>query len=342
MLSLSYSRRVNDFGVCSFVVNSQNLYAAEILKNRIVEVWRKPHNLTVPYKEDTYIIRAIRNEFNGANNQMTVMCLSGNWLLATRVVAWKAGTSGKATFSAYKAETLAKDLVKYNLGSSATTGNGRIVDGTHSLVTVQTDAATGGTISINCAYENLLATLQSVSDLGAGDFAMYWTGSAWDFRWYNGQLGTDRSSSLLFALERSNIEYPSSIDDYTSEKTLAIIGGQGEEAERNVRTKQSATYAADNKIEMFVDARDVTAGATDENTQLDARGDAALLEAAAINDLQFSIVQTVNSYYGTDYFLGDLARVLYAGRTRTVKISEVVIEFAEGQDEKVTIGVSDE
>jgi len=337
MQMLQYSRLVNNFGVCQFVISEDNQYAAECVKNYRVEIWRKVAGASW-YREENYIIRRKKTEWKGTKNIITVTAVSGNWLLQTRIVAWRTGTANRATFDSQKAETVAKTLVRYNLASDATTANGRVVAG-NTTNTVQAAGATGNTIDIACAYDNLLTTLQAVADVGGGDFNMVWTGSVWDFRWYNGQLGTDRTTTLVFALERGNLENPSLTEDWMSEKTLAVVGGQGEEADRNIRTRQGADWSAANQVELFVDARDIEAGATNENDLLDKRGDTELAATEASSVLLFSIAQSENSRYGIDYSLGDLGKVLYAGVAATFKVSEVVVTFQTGADETIVVGV---
>jgi hypothetical protein len=338
MVWQEYTRRVNNFGMLRFLLPEGHKYAAEIQKNRRIEVWRKPEAGSW-YKEETYIIRGTQYAWNGAANDLLVTGVTGNWLLSTRIVAWKSGTANRSTFDSQKAETVAKNLVKYNLGSDATTANGRIVAGNLSSVTVQADAAGGNAIDWSCAFENLLSTLQGVAEIGGGDFGMYWTGSAWDFRWYTGQIGTDRSASLVFSLARDNLDSPSLTNDWLQEKTLAIIGGQGEGDDRNVRTKQGADWSAENQIEVFVDARDVNVGEANENDLLDKRGEATLSAAKARSLLEFKIKQSQFARYGTDYTVGDLGTVVYGNANATVQIAEVKVTFAAGRDEVISIGV---
>jgi hypothetical protein len=338
MLYLNYTRKVNSICVCQFAIGENHPYASQIVKNYRVEVWRKTEHISF-YKEDVFILRSKKYTWNGKTNDLVVGAVGGNWLLSTRIIAYAAGTSGKNAFSSIKAETVAKELVKYNLGSSATTGNGRKVDGVLSSVAVEADGATGNDTDINCAWDNLLETLQVVSRKGGGDFNMVWTGTQWEFRWYNGQLGLDLRATLIFSLKRGNLEKPVLTTDWTSEKTLAIIGGQGEGIDRAIRTRQGTDYSSANQVEMFVDARDVEAGSANENTLLDQRGDSELDSARTHSVLDFSIIQFVNSRYGEDYSLGDLARVDYAGVTDDVQINQVVVNFQAEKDEVINIGV---
>ena len=121
-----------------------------------------------------------------------------------------------------------KTLVSYNAGSSATAGNSRLRTGTISGLTVEADGANGNTLDWFCAYDNLLESLQKLAAIAGGDFDLAQTAvGAWQFRWHTGQLGTDRTATAIFALERSNMANPQDQLLRTVEKTACIVGGKG-------------------------------------------------------------------------------------------------------------------
>jgi hypothetical protein len=200
-----------------------------------------------------------------------------------------------------------KTLVQYNAGASATTANGRIRDGVIEGITVAADGGFGNVISKGCAYENLLEALQKIAAIGGGDFDLVKTGAAtWQFRWYTGQRGTDRTDSVLFALERGNMAAPEYTHDRVDERTVAIVAGQGEESDRAVEVRTGPDYAADNDIETFVEASDLTTTAG-----LQSRGDTELEESRARQQFEFAVLQTPGCFYGVHYGLGDLVKAQY-------------------------------
>ena len=132
-----------------------------------------------------------------------------------------------------------------------------------------------------------------------------------EFRYYPGQRGTDRSATVTFSLEYGNMRNPKVRIDRSAERTVALIAGQGEGADRQVRVRTGVNYTATNDIEMFVQATDIDAKRTDALTALDARGDSALDEARAHTTFDFDVIQAGARVYGRDYDLGDLVRARY-------------------------------
>jgi len=254
-------------------------------------------------------------------------------MLGWRVVAWMAGTANRSNFQNAKAETVMKTLVSYNAGGNATTGNGRIRNGTITGISVQADGAGGNTISIDCAYTNLLETLQKLAPIAGGDFDLVKTGAqAWEFRWYAGQRGTDRTATLLFALERGNMAEPVYEYDRLDEATVAIVAGQGEGADRAVVVRTGPDYAAGNDIETFVDARNNTT--TDG---LNASGDAKLQDARARQQFGYRVVQTPGCAYGVHYGLGDLVKAQYGPVNVAQKIVGVTVSLDRDGAEKIDV-----
>jgi hypothetical protein len=165
---------------------------------------------------------------------------------------------------------------------------------------VEADAAHGPSIDYYCAYYNLLETLQKLAVIGLGDFDMVPYVAGYEFRWYDGQLGTDRTATTLFAVERGNMANPVYDLDNRAEQTIALVGGQGLGADRNVVVRQGSGYTTTNDIEKFLYATYIatTAG-------LQAEGDRYLLNHEAINSLKYNILQTYSTQYGLHYFFGD-------------------------------------
>ncbi len=254
-------------------------------------------------------------------------------LLGRRSVAYRTGTANRSDFASVKAETIAKTLVEYNAGPSATVVNGRIRTPNTLGVVVAADQARGNTLSYACAWANLLTSLRKLAKIGGGDFALNKTGAQqFVFEWYAGQLGTDRSATVSFALGRGNMAEPHYVEDHTAEKTVAIVGGQGEGDSRAVAVRTSADYGATNDVELFVDGRSLS---TTEG--LNADGDAALAENQARREFTFKVVQTPGCFYGQHYFLGDLVTAQYGGLSQRFKVKAVNVSV--DQDGKETVDV---
>jgi hypothetical protein len=259
--------------------------------------------------------------------------------LAWRIVAWTAAYTNRSKFTSAKAETIANTLVKYNITSDATIANGREREGALTGVTVEADGAEGNTIDWYCAYDNLLETLQDLTLVGGGDFDLVKTSStAWQYRWYTGQLGTDNSSSVTFALERGNMGNPVYIDNRLNEKTVCIVGGQGETSSRTIEVRTGTNYAAGNNIETFEQATDITTQAG-----LQSRGDKALAEVEAVKEFSFDVLQIPGCEYGDDYVLGDLVTAVnpYDQTTYTVKVQSVSVSIEKDGTEDINVEMSE-
>jgi hypothetical protein len=226
--------------------------------------------------------------------------------------------------------------VKYNATSSGTTGDGRARNVSLTGISIQTDGATGNTIDFLCAWRNLLSAVQEVAQIGGGDFALVKTGAqAWEFRWYAGQLGTDRSATITFATQYGNMANPKLVRNSMEERTIAIVGGQGEESARSVVVRTGANVAT-NPAEVFVDARSYTATAG-----LEAEGDRELDAMKRRDALTFDVLQVPSTLYGVHYDLGDLVTAVYQDVTATKMVRRVGVSLAEDGREQIRVEMAD-
>jgi hypothetical protein len=334
-LSLAYTKQVNAPGLCQFNLNGNHAAVGLLALDGQIEVYRRDQAQDIDWYADFFgLYRGTEQTSKAGLDLFTAFCPGQMSFLGRRHVLYAAGTANRTEFAAVAAETVMKTLVNYNAGSVATTGNSRKRTGTITGITVAADAAGGNTISWSCAYKNLLEQLQAIAQIAAGDFDLVRTGAqSWEFRFYEDQLGTDRSATLTFALEYGNMADPVYRLMRMDEKTVAIIGGQDTGANRAIRTRNGPDYTSDNDIELFVDGRN-----DNTDAKLDARGDAALDKAAARNEFKYAVLQTPSSLYGKHYFLGDLVKAKYKTVNVTQQVYAVSVSFA-GKEAKEVIGV---
>lgn len=331
--ALSYTNVVNGTGVLEVTYLADDAAAAYLAINGRVDVVRWDTAAGIARTVDwTGLVRQMQWRREAAD-MVTARAVTLHDLLATRVVAWYQGTANRSVFTSVAAETICKTLVSYNAGSAATTANGRLRTGTISGLTVQTDGGGGNTLTWECAYANLLDTVQAVCRVGGGDFNLVRSGSNVEFRWYPGQMGTDRRSTVMFAVERGNMGEPVATLDYTEERTVALVGGKGEGTSRTVVVRTGAGYGSGADREMWVDAQnqDTTAG-------LNAAGDQRLAETQARREFAFRVLQTPGCLYGLHYGVGDLVRARWRGTDYDVKIESVQVA-ATRDGETVDVGV---
>lgn len=303
-LELGASVRVNSYGVLKAMLSGKHKALAQLTNNSQVEFFYKydGENWT------SFFGGIYRAQFQKQPNEpyFTLTALGYLWLLKTRIIAYPALVANKTSFAAVKAETIMKSLVTANITSAATVANGRLRDGTNwpsTLITVQADAAGGATQDWYCDSENLLASLQRLSPIAGGDFDLVKTsGSTFDFRFYNGQMGADRTSTVKFSIGLGNMGEPDYSFDRTNEATVAIVGGPGEDAVREFATRTGAGYGTGNDIEVFVPATNVESG---NSAGLASAGDLELQKRKATESFEFKVIQTLSTRFGKDYLLGD-------------------------------------
>jgi hypothetical protein len=329
MRRFNYSKRVNAPGMLVMDLDGGHSAIDLFDYDFQIEVWRRDIANGIAWYADFEAFWRDEERFANPDGLTTyrAFCPGQMDYLARSIVAYPAGTDARSAHTADPGETVLKNLVKYNATSGGTTGDGRVrnVDTWGSYISIDTDAAGGSTITYNCAHENLLSALQRAAAIAGGDFALVKTGAqAWEFRFYSGQLGTDRSASVTFALKHGNMGTPSLTYNRIREKTAAIVGGQGEGAARSFEvrtgTNHQATY---NSREVFVSGIQYTTAAG-----LQSAGDAHLDEFEAKTEMQWEAIQQKSTRYGLHYFLGDLVTGYYQGVTATQQIVGVDINVA--------------
>lgn len=335
-INLAYARTVNTPGIISITLSGNHSILTSIEDKWVFEVWRKTDK-TGWSREIVGLFRNLKWEY-ADNPTATIQCYDILSMLGWRIVAYKANTTNRSKFISKKAETIANTLVKYNATASGTTADGRIRLGTISGMSVEADGASGNTLDWFCAYDNLLETLQDLAIVGGGDFDVVKTGAnAYQFRWYENQLGTDKSSNLIFAMNYGNMANPTYSIERSHAVSVAIVGGQGEEADREVYAYTSSDYNLTlNNIETFHSATNV-----DTTSGLKTRGYQELAKKAPKAKFGFSVLQTPGCQYGEDYVLGDLVSVInpFTSDKYTMKIVTIQISLSEDGSEKINIGM---
>lgn len=320
-LDLAYTSRVNETGLLTVTFDAEAAALAALEHRGQVEAYRRDTDNGIAWRCEFAGLYLDQERRYTDHGEFTATCPGLLWLLATRYVLYYAGTTNRSTFSNKRAETIMKTLVDYNASANATVANGRLRTPGSLGVTVEADGGGGNVVSIGCSWDNLLATLQKLASTGGGDYNLVKTAATtWEFRWYAGQLGTDRSADVTFALEYGNMRNPVYRKARTKEATVVIVAGRGLGDERTLRIRTGGAYSAANDIEKFVQANMLSAP-----DSLDAEGDRSLAEMAAEDEFDFTVMQSGAKLYGRDYFLGDLVKAKYETVEATRKILGVTI-----------------
>jgi len=342
---LTYTKRVNDVGVCRFRVPADHTVVNLLSDKSIVEVYRRNIDLGIDWTLDwSGVYRdAIFERRDVAT--FDAICYSNEHLLQWRIVDYAAGTNNRNDFSSAKGETVLKNIVTYNMTSSGTTGDGRKRNATnagtvnYSTITVQADSASGNTISVGVFGMSVLEACKKVARVAGGDFGLVRTSAAtYQFRWYLGQLGTDRSTGsaqVQFNPDRGNMAESRYQVTRSTEYTQANVWGAGDASLRDWVSRTGTNYAAaTNDIEGYVDARELSLGNT---TGLNAKGDVALDQMRSKTLMTFRPVQTPTTAYGLHYFLGDKVVSYDYGVSTTHRIQAVTVTASADTAEDISL-----
>lgn len=140
--------------------------------------------------------------------------------------------------------------------------------------------------------------------------------------------GTDRSANqterppMIFNVDYDNVNGREYVSDTTEYKNTAIVGGQGEGADRKITTVGDENTGME-RYEMFVDARDI-----EDESALPDRGKSKLADYTC-SDTYSSEVDA--SEYQTKWDLGDV--VVTIDREYGVNMNERIVEITETFDE---------
>jgi hypothetical protein len=335
---LACSLRVNSPGQLRAQFRGAHVSANQLAHLGQVHYWRRDRANGIGwYRHFAGVYLGQVRAKSGPTSKLEIVCLGHLEKLRRRIVNWAAGTANRSVFSNQPGETIMKTLVTYNATASATTANGRKRDGAITGVSVQADGGGGNSLTWRCFGDNLLETLQELAPLAGGDFDLVQTGAnTYEFRWYAGQLGTDRTATVTFSEGNGTMgewEY-----EYMrlEEGTVACVWGQGEESEREYVTRTGPDYSVDNDREIFVDANDIKSGDT---AGLNARGDSKLDEARARERLRFKVHQTPATLFGKHYFLGDLATAVHPVTGAAIVVKVWAVSLGLSSDGKETLDV---
>lgn len=345
-ISLSYTKRLNEPGFATVVLPRAHAAASNLDLDSVVLFFRgQPHDAVgVSYYQDfDGIWRGNIRETTTSGRKTVTLYIPGSLsLIAREIVAFKAGVANRSTWSSKTVAQIWSDVLNYNF---TVVDAQRILPFT-SLSTVPRvsfdSAPTGPTIDYAAAYRNVLTVLQELANIGGFYFIASsnasFSGVIGDYQ--NVRLlvnsGTDRSATVTFALGRANVVSVDLDERRINEPTKMIVGGQGDGTSRTVNVRTSSEYDEINHSEMFIDARDLATSAA-----LDAKGDTKLAETAYKPRFTFRASQAPGSYYGRDYFLGDLVYALYEDTGFTQRIVGVTVAVGEDGKEAIELDLDD-
>lgn len=303
-----------------------------------IEVWRNVAGQLRLEGDAVWLVRRRRT----THDALRITALHANHLLMRRIVAYPAASSYTSK-SADAADDLIKAFVRQNMGAGVVSADR---DSTTAADQAQTDISTYVTIPADVGAAASIAKAATrrrldevVRELGeasttAGTYLTCEIVSPGDgtlvLQTYTTQRGTDHRAGtadpVIFSADRGNIENVELDEDYTDEVTVAIAGGQGEEAARLIRVAADTTRITAspfNRIERFVDMSNV-----DDADQLQDEADAALRAGRPRITLTGDLVETDGCTRGVHFDLGDMVTVLEGGELYDVRLDVLHITYA--------------
>jgi hypothetical protein len=303
---LEYTKTLNDPG--SFTIVLPGSFRDDFLQEGYrVEIWYTPEG-GAPFLD---FFGLIHKPTYATNEQgLQTITITGQrmlGILGRRIVVYDSGTS-QANKTDY-ADDMIKAIVRENFGASA---GARAINSAY--FSVAGDTSQGVSVSKKFSRRNVLEVCQEIA---AASFENG-TPVYFDFTRINDQKiqlqtfinfqGTDQRANLIFSLDRANLKIPVYELDYSAERNVAYVGGQGQGEDRNVIIRTDATRAERNiwsRKEAFADQRNTNLAAS-----LNSEGDAVLREGKPRKRFSAELVSTGQTIYGKDWRFGDRVTAL--------------------------------
>jgi hypothetical protein len=336
-LSLAISKQLNAIDMLTCSIESRSPSFQYMDMGAIIQVWRQDVELGIPNTlEFSGIIRK-RVAVREITLRYTLQAVGMLALLADRVIAYKANKTNLSKFTAQPAETIIKRLFNFNIGSSATTANGRLIDGRTTGFSTAATAGTGTSLTLKCSMLPLLKTIQEIAYTGGLAYTLtYTTPATWVFTTFVGQIGTDRTASIALSVSTGTVGRITQVQDLLSDFNTVIVGGSGTE-----EAKQYATFPTSG-IPTGLDLREtVQDGKNQQNSTLGylqqfGRKTLAIQQRRRVQ-YAVDVLQTSEMRYGRDYFFGDKITVNWERSKISQYVVGVGLEWKSTGDEVISV-----
>jgi len=310
----SILRVVNGRGAFAMTMDANAPKLADVEQDGQVEFWWEDADLEIAWhKEFEGFIRLKRHHYSVKNgHKVTILGPGYNDLLFRTLVDAAAGSA------AANKDGVAETVLKAYVNAEAGPGAGARA---RSGLTIEADGADGNDDHWSEPSKNLLDVCQRIARVGGGDFAIVGNGAAaFVLNWYDGQLGTDRRTSVTFSVERGNLDNVQ-WDEWGDDVNAVMVLGQGKHANRTRTWYTDAARIATttwNRYELDRDCRD-----TDDSDVYQSRADESLELGRPKQNVHFEVAQLPGCAYGEHYFLGDLVTMHLGGTDYDKKLIAV-------------------
>ena len=153
----------------------------------------------------------------------------------------------------------------------------------------------------------------------------------------------DNNNPVVFSFDTNNLQSLHYSEDSRQYKNLAIVAGEGEGEERVVVEVGDDQLEGLDRIELYVDARDLQSGEETEDPLtpeeyeelLQERGEEKLGECEQFETLEASVIANSMFKYGIDYNIGDYVSIIddkIGKRFDNVQITQVSKSISNGNE----------
>jgi len=334
--SIGISRQCSSVDGCKFSIPSSSQSAQYITEGAIVIVTRMDEEMGVSESvEFSGIIRSVVQVVSSIRSlQVTAVGMMA--LLGDRIIAWTSKLANRSLFTASPAETIIKTLFNYNIGSLATTAQGRLLSGVTTGMSTTASSGAGTALTLDCSMKGLFSTIQETAITGGGDVDLLYTAPAtWTLVWYTGQRGTNRSSTVILSVPTGTISELIITTDRIQDFSTVIIGGAGVNKARIYATRPSTLPTGLNSREIYSDAKS-TGNVSLPSMQ---QQGTVLIQKQSRRRVTYKakIIQGGSLRYGRDYFLGDLVTIRDNSTDVVQKVQGVTLGFSSRGEETIDV-----
>ena len=303
---LEYVKSENQIGGLTLTIPRGMYSYSDFRVGDILEVWREKNGTLTLQNETAYFVQNWNFYANAESEEyIEVYASDANWLLDTAIVY--AATGSADANLAGTPDDVMKSIVNKQLGSAANAARQKL--------TVAPNTGLGGaSISKECSYRSVLATLQEIAEMAQenGVYLVFdivrTSPGAFLFQTYTGQRGKDHGRSSgdmrLVGKQYGNLAEASFGEFHADERNLIVVGGQGEDTARVIQEVQNTARVGAsrwNRRELFADSRNSTTTA-----ELQAEGSTFLEKNKPKRILTGILLDTPGMMYNVHYGFGDI------------------------------------
>lgn len=195
--------------------------------------------------------------------------------------------------------------------------------------------------------DNMLTVVEELCEANSIGFKIIRHDSQFIFSLYAGEdRSYDQTTNpyVVFSPNFDNLSNSNYLESDSSYKNIALVGGEGEGAERRYDSTGMIDATGLGRRELFVDARDISSRGENDTTISDSdyslllkqRGDKKLAENLSIMSFEGEVDAYSMFKYGEHFFIGDVVQVSNEyGHEAKARILELIISDNTGNGETI-------